>query len=155
MMVSVAIALAPAQNLGLGTGSRAPAADDSTAVNETRPDDSQAPAPRKNQINRRLGLTARRGKDFDPKQFEARGRELQGQFYEIGTPANNGKESGSAPMPGSTDAMVRKEGSKQWLIWVGVAGVAGASAGVVGYLMMNKSHPSPPADIPLVLTDEP
>jgi hypothetical protein len=151
MMVAATVGLAPAQNLGLGTGSRASTSEDSTAAMDGRGED----APRKSQLNRRLGLGARR-KDFDPKVFEARGRELQGQFYEIGTPAGP-KEYGSSPMPGggSASTAIRKDGSKQWLFWVGVAGVAGTSAGVVGYLMMNKAHPSPPAAKPLVLTDEP
>jgi hypothetical protein len=156
LVAMTVIALAPAQNLGLGSGSRTGSGEDSTAVLDGRQErEGETPAPRKNQINRRLGLSARRGKDFDPKLFEARGRELQGQFYEIGTPANPKTFDGLPPSTGAA-SMQRKDGSKQWLFWVGVAGVTGVSAGTVGYLLMNNAHPTgAPADKPLVLTDEP
>jgi hypothetical protein len=154
VMAFLAVAFAPAQNLGLGTGSRAP--DDSAAV-DSRDRGEEAPAPRKSQLNRRLGLTARRGKDFDPKVFEARGRELTGQFYEIGSPAPKQKNSPvSAGNPSDPMASQPKNGGRQWLFWVGVAGVAGASAGAVGYLLMDQAHPAsaPPAQ-DLIITDDP
>jgi hypothetical protein len=151
--VSAAIGVAPAQNLGLGTGSRAYPNEDSTAV-DGRPEETAA--PRKTQINRRLGLTARKGKEFDPKLFEARGRELQGQFYEIGTAANPKQFGSTQPSTGGVTVGERKDGSRQWLFWVGVAGATGTSAGVLGYFLMNKAHPaSAPPEKPLVLTDEP
>jgi hypothetical protein len=150
--VSAAIGLAPAQNLGLGTGSRGYPAEDSTALDD-RSDDSEA--PRRTQINRRLGLTARRGKDFDPREFEARGRELQNQFYEIGT-ATDPKQIGSTqPSPGGLSLGGRKDGSRQWLFWVGLAGATGASAGVLGYFLMNKAHPPTSPEKKLILTDDP
>ena len=151
--VSTVLGMASAQNLGLGTGSRAYPAEDSSALDGR----SEEPAaPRKTQINRRLGLTARKGKEFDPKVFEARGRELQNQFYEISTAADP-KQFGSSKQP-STDGFSvgeRKDGSRQWLFWVGLAGATGTSAGVLGYFLMSKSHPSAPPEKPLVLTDEP
>jgi hypothetical protein len=156
MVAVTVIGLSQAQNLGLGTGSHPTASEDSAAALEGRTDrPDESVAPRKTQINRRLGLTARRPKEFDPKLFEARGRELQGQFYEIGTPANP-KPFGSTPAsPGGT-VSAQKGSSRQWLFWVGVAGVTGVSAGTVGFLLMNKAHPaSAPPDKPLVLTDEP
>ncbi len=156
MVVSGTIVLTPAQNLGLGTGSRASATEDSTAAVDGRQERGEdAAGPRKSQLNRRLGLSARKGKEFDPKVFEARGRELVGQFYEIGTPANPKPFSGS-PTSASNAEVTRKDGSRQWLFWVGVAGGTGGSAGRVGYLLMNKAHPaSAPPDKPLVLTDDP
>jgi hypothetical protein len=155
LVAMTGIALAPAQNLGLGAGSRSGYGEDSTAVLEGRQGEEEAPVPRKSQMNRRLGLSARRGKEFDPKVFEARGRELQGQFYEIGTPTNPNSFAEPPAKTGSA-AIQRKDGSRQWLIWVGIAGVTGVSAGAVGYLLMNKAHPaSAPPDKPLVLTDEP
>lgn len=156
VMVSAIIGPAPAQNLGLGTGSRTypDANEDSTAVEGRAGKSEAAPAPRKNQLNRRLGLTARKGKDFDPKVFEARGRELQGRFYEIGTaadPENPGYTRSAADGSGLGS---RKDGSRQWLFWVGVAGATGASAGVLGYFLMDKAHSAPPEKI-LILTDKP
>lgn len=155
VVVSVSAVIGPvrAQNLGLGTGSRSYPYEDSTLAEDRT---EETAAPRKTQINRRLGLTARKGKEFDPKVFEARGRELQGLFYEIGTAANP-KQFGSAH-PSDNGATVgdRKNGSKQWLFWVSVAGATGTSAGVLGYFLMNKAHPSSaPPEKTLILTDEP
>jgi hypothetical protein len=155
ILVLAALASAPlcAQNLGLGTGSRAVSPGDSL---DSRSDPrDQAPPPRKNQINKRLGLSARRTGPFDPKVFEARGRELQGQFYEIGAPAHPVMMTGEQRKTGASLSPARN-GSRQWLLWVGVAGAAGASAGVIGYFLMNNAHPaSAPPDIPLVLDDKP
>jgi hypothetical protein len=157
VVVSVSAVIGPAwaQNLGLGTGSRSYPSEDSTLVE----DRTEEPAtPRKTQINRRLGLTARKGKEFDPKVFEARGRELQGLFYEIGTAANaNANKFGSMPPPDNGATLGDgKNRSRQWLFWVGVAGATGTSAGVLGYFLMNKAHPaSAPPEKPLILTDEP
>ena len=151
--VSAVIGVIPAQNLGLGTGSRSYPNDDSASVEDRS---EETASPRKNQINRRLGLTARKGKDFDPKVFEARGRELQGQFYEIGTAANPKPFGSTKSSPDGVSIGDRKDGSRQWLFWVGVAGATGTSAGVLGYFLMNKAHPSSaPPEKPLVLTDEP
>jgi hypothetical protein len=153
-MVSGIISLSPAQNLGLGTGSRA-TTEDSTESGEYRGDRSETAPPRKSQINRRLGLTARKTQAFDPKMFEARGRDLQNQFYEIGTPASP-KTHNSQPATSGGTVSLQKGGSRQWLFWVGVAGIAGASAGAVGFLMMQSAHPaSAPPDIPLDLDDVP
>lgn len=154
LMVYGIIGLSPAQNLGLGTGSRAPG-EDSSESGEYRGDRNEAPPPRKSQLNRRLGLTARKTQAFDPKLFEARGRDLQNQFYEIGTPANP-KAHNSEPAASGAAATIRQNGSRQWLFWVGVAGIAGASAGAVGFLMMQKAHPATaPPDIPLDINDVP
>ncbi len=143
------------QNLGLGTGSRTQAPGDSAAIESRNERGEESSPARKNQLNRRLGLTARRNQVFDPRVFEARGRELQGQFYEIGTPAD-AKQHGSMPMPSGTEIAVQNSGRKQWMIWVGVAGLAGASAGAVGYVLMSNAHPvgaPPPREI--LLTDAP
>lgn len=143
---------ARAQNLGLGTGSR-PAAGDSAQDNRgDRGDDN----PRRSQMNKRLGLSARKPQAFDPKIYEARGRELQNQFYEIGTPVDP-KRGELEPIPGGMagEAALQRKGRNQWMLWVGVAGFAGASAGAVGYLLMSKAHPNAPPPKDLVLTDEP
>lgn len=153
-LIAAPTRMAEAQNLGLGTGSRGASDDSAGAARPERQDET--PPPRKTQINKRLGLAARRQTPFDPKMFETRGRELQGQFYEIGTAANLSK-NGGGELPISPGAIVQqKNGSRQWLIWVGVAGVAGVSAGAIGYFLMTGSHPaSAPPDIPLNLDDGP
>jgi hypothetical protein len=155
--------LSPAQNLGLGTGSRSSSTSDSTTQSQavqgqgrgSAYDHQEEAPPRKSQLNKRLGLTGRKGGQFDPKQFEARGRELQGQFYEIGGSANNPTKWPTSSSSSSDITLAKQNnGSRQWLFWVGIAGVAGASAGTVGYIMMGKAHPSPPPAKELVLSDE-
>ncbi|GEM_PF-2309283 len=152
--------LSPAQNLGLGTGSRSSTTSDSTNQSQAvqgrnaasdRQDDS---APRKSQMSKRLGLLGRKGGPFDPKVYEARGRDLQGQFYEIGGSAASGPSKW--PTTTATEPGFAKQdgGGRQWMFWVGVAGVAGVSAGAVGYIMMAKAHPTTPPPKELNLSDE-
>jgi hypothetical protein len=149
-LILMAMMTASAQNLGLGTGSRPD--PDSVSDRADRPDRDEA-VPRKTQFNKRLGLGARRGGLADPKVYEARGREIAGQFYEIGTPAGPKSETRPAPQPEAT-LKPRPDGSRQWLWWVGAAGLAGASAGVAGFILMTNSHPATkPPDIPLHLDD--
>lgn len=154
----VALVLLPAgrteaQNLGLGTGSRNQLHAEDTVGSESRQERGEEPATSR-RMNKRLGLTARRNAIFDPKLFEARGRELQNQFYEIGTAADP-RESPAAPMGAGTEATLQRKGRNQWMFWVGVAGLAGASAGAVGFVLMSKAHPAAPPPQDLVVTDSP
>ena len=153
-MALAGMALSPAQNLGLGTGSRSGAPGDSAqsvSGDPYPPAHEETPAPRKSSMNRRLGLSARKGERIDPKMFEARGRDLQGQFYEIGTPSKGDKNASSLPSLGQ-----QKQNSNQWLIWVGIAGAAGVSAGAIGYYLMEMSHPAAGVTtVPINLSDDP
>lgn len=146
----LAAASVQAQNLGLGTGSRSQIrAEDSLAAE--RGDESAA----SRRMNKRLGLSARRAVVFDPKVFEARGRELYGQFYEIGT-ASDQRDLPAAPGGGTVpDAALQRKARNQWMFWVGVAGLAGAGAGAVGFVLMSKAHPDAPPPQDLVITDGP
>lgn len=151
-LVLLTASRADAQNLGLGTGSRAqPQAEDSAAGGRADREEEQATTRR---MNKRLGLSARRNTVFDPKLFEARGRELQGQFYEIGSAADQRNMPRTPAGPGGEAALQRK-GRNQWMFWVGIAGLAGASAGAVGFVMMSKAHPPAPPPQDLVITDSP
>jgi hypothetical protein len=103
-------------------------------------------------MNRRLGLLARKGARLDAKMIEARGREMQGQFYEIG-----GSVSGTTHWLNSseeTSTLKPNSPSKQWMYWVGAAGVVGVSAGALGLMMMGNSHPATPPPKELNLSDE-
>lgn len=106
-------------------------------------------------MTKRLGLSARRNGVFDPKVFEARGRELQGQFYEIGGPIDTKRARATKAFADTDNAAIQRKGGTQWMIWAGVAGLAGASAGAVGYLYMSKAHPSAPPPNHIVVTDKP
>ncbi len=157
-MILVCALCVQSQNLGLGAGSKTPVSDSTgftgltgTGSRASGADDS---APRKSQLNRRLGLSGRKGREFDPKAFEARGRELQGQFYEIdATPPNFQKLPAASPSEFS--AAQQSRASKQWMFWAGAAGVTGVSVGALGLFLLNKSHPSQPPPIIIPLDDKP
>jgi hypothetical protein len=151
--LAIALCVAPAakaQNLGLGAGSRQ--TDSAQTGRSGWSDDGSG--PRRSQMNKRLGLSARRGGTFDPKVYEARGRELQGQFYEIGGPIDPKRQAFPKAPAGAEDAAVQRRGRMQWMIWAGVAGVAGASAGAIGYLLMSKAHPSAPPPNHIFVSDQ-
>jgi hypothetical protein len=160
-LAALAIALgagrdAGAQNLGLGTGSRSSAPD--SAQDARSGWNEEGSAPRRSQMNKRLGLSARRALAFDPKIYEARGRELQGLFYEIGGPAEGRRDLPVRTPAGGFPAgelAAQRKGRTQWMVWAGVAGLAGASAGAVGWLLLQKSHPTAPPPKELLITDEP
>lgn len=149
-----AVPFAGAQNLGLGTGSRN-SGSDSAQEYRSSGDRDEASAPRKTQFNKRLGLTARRGQVFDPKFYEARGRELQGTFYEIGGPVESRKDSPFRSSGTAEDGISQRKGRTQWMVWAGVAGLAGASAGAVGWLYLQKAHPTAPPPKYIDISDEP
>jgi len=109
-------------------------------------------ALRKNQFNRRLGLSAYGSGQVNAKEFEKRGKDLQDTYYEIGGIGKMGE--GVTPVKKEVAIQDSKSGINPWLIWVGAAGLAGASAGVVGFLLMDTAHPSSPPPKILVLTDQ-
>lgn len=112
---------------------------------------NEAPS-RKSQFNRRLGLSAHTDGQLSPRDFEERGKELQGQFYEIG---GVGKIGEDLPVQTSAAKLIQTHARLHpWVLWVGAAGLAGASAGVVGYMLMGNAHPSSPEPKELVLTDQ-
>jgi hypothetical protein len=88
---------------------------------------------------------------FDPKVFEARGRELHGQYYEISGTVNPTPwhAAGSGPAPAGDAAEVRKADSRNWMIWTGAAGLAALVGGSVGYLMLSKHTAPEPLSIHL------
>lgn len=102
-----------------------------------------------------LGQFDGKNTPFDPKVFEARGRELQGQYYEISgtvhpTPWNT---AGQEQAPARTAGEIRKDDSKNWMIWTGAASLAALVGGSVGYLMLTKH--TAPEPLPVHLDDKP
>jgi hypothetical protein len=149
-----AVPIAGAQNLGLGTGSRS-SGGDSAQDSRTSGGYDDSSAPRKNQLSKRLGLTARRGQAFDPKVYEARGRELQGQFYVIGGMADTRKDTPHRSTGKPEAAGHQRQGRKQWIFWAGAAGLVGASAGAAGWLYLHKAHPTAAPPRYIDISDEP
>lgn len=88
---------------------------------------------------------------FDPKVFEARGRELQGEYYEIASFAKAPAWS-TTPAEMATTAP-ETSSSKNWIIWSGAAGIAVIVGGATGWLMLDKHTESPPN--PVFLDDKP
>ncbi len=153
MVVSISIFLSQAQNLGLGAGSKPDAlTDSSNQQGQTFSDKQEDAPPRKTQMNKRLGLSGRKGSVIDPKVFEARGRELQGQFYEIGGSISTTSKRTFATKEANQPKENRS--SNQWLYWAGAAGVVGISAGAMGFYMLQKSHPPQPPPTILKLSDQ-
>lgn len=97
---------------------------------------------------------------FDPKVFEARGRELRDEYYEITTLAQGNSSWSTAPNEGS-DAYPSETGtpapkpssSKNWMIWSGAAGLAAVVGGTAGYLLFEKH--TAPDPITVRLDDDP
>lgn len=93
---------------------------------------------------------------FDPKVFEARGRELHGQYYEIAGAVQpspwDAATPGQAPAP-SAGTGGRAGVSRQWMIWTGAAGLAALVGGSVGYLMLVQHNA--PEPLPVHLDDKP
>lgn len=122
--------------------------------------DREAPAKEVRPALARRKRNALNQFQFDPKVFEARGRELQGEYYEITslakanptwskTPAkaeaSNAGEAASSPP--------KDAGSKHWMIWSGAAGLAALVGGTAGYLLLEKH--TAPAPVSVHLDDNP
>ena len=83
---------------------------------------------------------------FDPKVFEARGRELQGEYYEI-TSIAKAPDWSSAPANVGTTAP--ETSSRNWMVWSGVAGAAALVAGATGYLLLDQHTSIQPISVNL------
>lgn len=83
---------------------------------------------------------------FDPKVFEARGRELQGEYYEI-TSIAQVPDWSSAPADVGTTAP--ETSSRNWMVWSGVAGLAAVVAGTTGYLLLDQHGATQPISVQL------
>ncbi|HLP41612.1 MAG TPA: hypothetical protein VK465_08910, partial [Fibrobacteria bacterium] len=107
--------------------------------------DRSAPTPRE----RRKG----RGK-FDPKVFEARGRELRGEYYEIPTLAKAPTKSElPAGLPVEKAAPPEEPTPRNWILWGGVAGAAACVAGLAGWLLIQQPGNTEPVSV--YLDDKP
>lgn len=83
---------------------------------------------------------------FDPKVFEARGRELQGEYYEITSIAKVPDWSSAPAEMGTTSP---ETSSRNWMVWSGVAGLAAVVAGATGYLLMDQHGSTQPISVQL------
>lgn len=93
---------------------------------------------------------------FDPKVFEARGRALQGEYYEITSVAKGGAKWSGAPDPaeapgaaGQAASPAKAAASKHWMIWSGAAGLAALVGGTAGYLLLEKHAAPEPVSVHL------
>ncbi len=109
---------------------------------------------RTSQFDKRLGLTSRKRDRIDPQIFAQRGRDLQNQFYVIGGSARN-RKSWASPASDPNQKISNQGNGKQWLYWVGAAGLAGATAGVTGFLLLDRAHPTQSPAKVITLTDQP
>lgn len=121
------------------------AADDDDAsasggskVEQERSSESSAPKEVRPALARRKKNALNQ---FDPKVYEARGRELQGEYYEISNFAKSADWSAS-PAEMATSSPSTSSSSKNWIIWTGAAGLAALVGGAAGYLILDK-HTAP------------
>ncbi len=110
---------------------------------------------RTSQFDKRLGLTSRKRDRFDPQAFAQRGHELQNQFYVINGTVSNSNHWDAPESPPSQKLADQNGVNKQWLFWVGAAGLVGATAGVTAFIFLDKAHPSQEPAKVITLTDQP
>lgn len=125
-----------------------PSASGGARVEQERNPESGAPKEVRPALARRKKNALNQ---FDPKVYEARGRELQGEYYEIANFANSADWSAS-PAEVATSAPSTSS-SKHWIIWTGAAGLAALVGGAAGYLMLDKH--TAPEPITVNLDDKP
>ena len=116
-----------------------PADEDAGSARDStlsEPSQRRAPPPRRKN---------RKGFEIDPRVYEARGRELQGEFYEISgnAPTHNPSARPNQSLqednagPEATAATASK--GRRWMVWAGAASLVGAAGGAAGwYLMMDQ-----------------
>ena len=96
--------------------------------------------------------------ELDPRVYEARGRELQWEFYEIREPP---QATFPAPRPSrqpkaepiSRPVMEKPQSQVNWMLWGGAAGLTGA-AGAGLFLLMDRK-PAPGQNRVILITDDP
>jgi hypothetical protein len=132
-------------------------ADENGKVSDGRDEEARRQALRRRSLNSRGA--------FDPRVYEARGRELQGEVYEINAMANPPSWS---PSPrnievadredgreGASEAIEAKESSHGFWLWASALAAAGA-AGAVGYYFLGQDQGTPaPRDVNVTLNDKP
>jgi hypothetical protein len=108
---------------------------------------------RKSSVHRRAPA-ARGARDFDPRVYEARGRELQGEYYEITTMANAPSWSSRNSDATSSGKIEAESNSHSAWLWAG-AGLAGIAGAALGYFLLEKPDASQPQNVEIALTDKP
>lgn len=151
LALSVWMAAVPATSRAEEEGARSAVGttgQETRRVNDTgstNRENHSAPTPRE----RRKG----RGK-FDPKVFEARGRELRGEYYEIPTLAKAPTKSElPAGLPVEKAASPEEPTPRNWILWGGVAGAAACVAGLAGWLLIQQPGNTEPVSV--YLDDKP
>lgn len=106
---------------------------------------------------RRRGLSAR-GRDFDPRVYEARGRELQGEYYEITSMAPSWSPAGASAVANENEAAgeaIEPEKKSHFWAWASGLALAGA-AGAVGYYFLGQDQGGQaPHEVSIPLDDKP
>lgn len=153
--ISVFATLIVACGLYLAAAAPARAQDDASYRNS---DDAQASDrdddARKAAQHRRAAVSTRGGREFDPRVYEARGRELQGEYYEITTMANPPAWASRNSESGESSEKIAPQGKHGFWVWAAAIGAAGA-AGAVGFYLLDHKAASQPRDVEIALTDKP
>lgn len=148
---SVLLRLFLASNLLVGTpawsqeGDEAADQDGSESAAPAKTDESKAAKDVRPALTRRKRAALNQ---FDPKVYEARGRELQGEYYEIASFAKAPTWS-SAPAAEVATSAPATSSSKNWIIWSGAASLAVLVGGAAGYLMLDQHTEPQPVSVHL------
>jgi hypothetical protein len=158
--------LAVACGLFLGTAAPARAESDSdrgysqTAQENPDGDNGQA-ADRDDDSDRKLAgrrHAAASRRNFDPRVYEARGRELQGEYYEISTmakaPSWSSRNTDATEGDNASGSLEPK--SRSHTVWMWAAGIGtAAAAGAVGFYLFDHKAAPQTQNVDIALTDKP
>lgn len=133
-----------------------PAAEDDSPVGLNTPDfeaehahDEDGAEPARKSARRNARKAAR--SDFDPKLFEARGRELKGELYVISSITS--APTWSSLGIGMESTVSEPASDRNWLLWGGAAGLTVLVAGAAGWLLLD--DPDPSAPVAVHVSDQP
>jgi hypothetical protein len=119
------------------------------AFEAERAQDEDGDGPTRKSARRKARKAARGG--FDPKVFEARGRELKGELYVVSSITSAPTWSIEGIDMESTVAEPVSE--RNWLLWGGAAGLTVLVAGAAGWLLLD--DPGQAAPVSVHVSDQP
>lgn len=120
-------------------GKDSPVGLNTPAFEAGRAQDADGDEPDRKPSRRKARKAGR--EDFDPKVFEARGRELKGEFYVVTSITSAPSWSTGEVVMESTVSQPAPD--RKWLLWGGAAGLSLLLAGAGWLLLDDSGQPGP------------